>query len=204
MKKIIILILISLSQAGLAQTIDTIYCNAYQNVIITTPEPIYQATTGSENFVFSYNQTAADTLGLLQGKPGHTGNLIIRTRDGGVYTFLLEHKDSLPGYTYFLKSEDRVNWVQPEEKIIKKVTPGAQQTSPAIPESYYENLSKMYLKSTGARKAVGRKKGLVFEILDMKYTRRETFITYRIQNRSAINFEVAQMELFSQIGRAHV
>ncbi len=199
MKTILFFIVAGCGLFGFAQQRpDTIYCNAFQNVILTTPSAIVQAATGSENFVFSYNQAKPDSLGLLQGRPGHTGNLVLRTRDGGLFTFLLKHRDSLKRHAYFLKPGDRIN-----PPLKRKGEPKKRTNLDSLKKSpkYYHKLARFYVTSKAKRKAVGRNQGLILELVDIKYYREETFVVYRLKNRSDVSFRLAHMELSQVVGK---
>lgn len=199
MKLKILFYLLFLAQVSLGQKLDTIYCNASQNVVITTPAPIFQATTSSDHFVFSYNQASPDSLGLLQGKPGHSGNLFIRTTEGGLFHFLLVYRDTLALHAYFLTRKDQLN--PPASKKPGAKTVKESGLKPEKQESNFEKLSAKYRNISRHRMAVEHQDGILLEVLGIKYTRNETFLIYRVKNRSSIDFQVSHLELFSVIGR---
>lgn len=53
--------------------------------------PIRQGITGTDNFVFSYNQEKEQYFALLQAKPGAVSNLLTITNDGEVYSYILKY-----------------------------------------------------------------------------------------------------------------
>jgi len=90
MKNPVLIYLLSMLPGLLTAQSGTIYCNEFQNTVVISPEPIVQAVTGSEYFVFTYDKTKPDILGLLQGTPGYQSNLVLRTMDGEIYTYNLK------------------------------------------------------------------------------------------------------------------
>lgn len=177
------------------QSPEIIYCNEYQNVALVMSAPIAQAVTGSENFVFSYNQTAVDSLGLLQGRPGADSNLLIRTTDGGLYSYMLRYKDSLSGFVHFIKPESRINPLPTQ--LGSTVIPGKELKTKVKPknDSYYKKLAKYYLKRTPHRLAVRNKGRLKLEVQGMYYYREDVFFVLEIQNRSTIDFRIDDLSL---------
>lgn len=177
-----------------AQT-DTIYCNEFQNVVILSPGPIVQAVTGSEHFVFNYDKTKPDSLGLLQGKPGHKSNLVVRTTDGAVYTYTLKYRDSLLDYTYRIHKADKTPVIEPVPSRIEPVSV-AKERSQNRKKEYYRKLSAYFATKTDKRLAVIRKAGMRIEVLGLQHHREEVYVTYGIRNKSAITYEIGSLALY--------
>ncbi len=179
---------------------DTIYCNEIQNVVIISPNPIAQAVTGSEHFVFTYDKTKPDSLGLLQGKPGHQSNFVVRTTDGAVYTYTLKYRDSLFDYTYQINRTDRIR-LKDSIVIQPKQTTKKSQTNSDRKEIYYQKLSVYFATKTKKRLAVKRKSRMRIEVLGLQHHRDEVYVTYGIKNRSSINYEIGSLTLFKVQGK---
>lgn len=173
---------------------DVIYCNEYQNVALVMSAPIAQGVTGSEEFVFSYNKAAVDSLGLLQGKPGGDSNLLIRTIDGSLYSYILRYKDSLSEFVHFIEPRDRINSIPREKEAIteKHEVP---KTGNNDKKSYYEKLSGYYLKRHPQNVATRRKAKLKLEVQGLYYYRDEMFMVIEIRNRSQIDYEIEDVSL---------
>src|SRR5690606_23139039 len=82
--------------------IDTIYANERKTVSLFFPDPIRQGITGSADFAFSYNRDREQYFGLLQATPGEESNLLVVTRNGTVYSFLLRYSQELEKLNYFI------------------------------------------------------------------------------------------------------
>lgn len=175
---------------------EIIYCNQFQNVALVMSAPIAQAVTGSENYVFSYNQTAVDSLGLLQGRPGKESNLLIRTTDGGLYSYLLRHSDSLTRFVYFIKPDARINPI-PAVRVstIRKKSVRSKKDSLGKSEDYYQKLSLYYLNRSPVSLATKNKDRIKLEVQGMYYYKDDVFMVIRIQNKSGIDFKINTLEL---------
>ena len=200
MKNPVLLYLLSMLPGLLIAQSGTIYCNDFQNTVVISPEPIVQAVTGSDHFVFTYDKTKPDILGLLQGSPGHQSNLILRTSGGNIYIYTLKYSDSLSDYSFQIKREDRIRLsdsiVTDSKPFSKKIIEVRDRR-----ETYYQKLSAYFASKVKKRLAVKRKAGLQVDILGMHHHRDEVFITYRIKNRSRISFEIGDLALFKVQGK---
>ncbi|WP_300439068.1 DUF4138 domain-containing protein [Christiangramia sp.] len=202
MKRIILGYVLCFTAISFAQEqIATIYCNQNQNVAFIMPAPIEQAVTGSEDFVFSYNVAAPDSLGLLQGKPGLDSNLLIRTEDGGVYSYILKYQDTLSRFNYFISAKEQIN---PPKSLKGKTViekEFGKSTYALKNESYFKNLSKYYLKASIGRIKVKRKYGLRLEVKSINHYGDHVFVKYAIENNSNIDYEINTVELYKVQGR---
>lgn len=200
MKNPVLLYLLSMLPGLLIAQSKMIYCNDFQNTVVISPEPIVQAVTGSDHFVFTYDKTKPDVLGLLQGSPGHQSNLVLRTLDGEIYTYTLQYSDSLSDYSFQIKRADRIRLsdsiVTDSKPLPKKIIEVRDRK-----ETYYQKLSAYFASKTKKRLAVKRQAGMRIEVLGMQYHRDEVFITYRIKNRSRISFEIGDLALFRVQGK---
>ena len=200
MKNTVLFYLLALLPGLLTAQSGIIYCNEFQNTVVISPEPIVQAVTGSEYFVFTYDKTNPDILGLLQGSPGQQSNLVLRTLDGEIYTYTLEYRDSLDDYSFHMKREDKIR-LNDSIAIESKPLPEKSAEIKDKKESYYQKLSAYFALKSKKRLAKKRKAGLRVEVLGMRHHRDEVFITYRIKNRSNISFEIGDLALFKVQGK---
>ena len=200
MKNPVLFYLLSMLPGLLIAQSKMIYCNDFQNTVVISPEPIVQAVTGSDHFVFTYDKTKPDILGLLQGSPGHQSNLILRTSGGNIYIYTLKYSDSLSDYSFQIKREDRIRLsdsiVTDSKPFSKKIIEVRDRK-----ETYYQKLSAYFASKTKKRLAVKRKAEMNVEVLAMHHHRDEVYITYRIKNRSNIAFEIGDLALFKVQGK---
>ena len=200
MKIPLLLYLLSLLPGLLIAQSKMIYCNDFQNTVVISPEPIVQAVTGSDHFVFTYDKTKPDILGLLQGSPGHQSNLILRTSGGEIYTYTLKYRDSLRDYSFQINRKDRIRLndsvVTDSKPLLKKGIEVKDRK-----ETYYQKLSAYFASKVKKRLAVKRKAGMRIEVLAVHHHRDEVFITYRIKNRSNISLEIGDLALFKIQGK---
>ncbi|MBZ9629776.1 conjugative transposon protein TraN [Salegentibacter sp. LM13S] len=179
---------------------ETIYCNEFQNVVVMSPSPISQAVTGSEHFVFTYDKTRSDSIGLLQGKPGHPSNLVVRTMDGAVYTYTLKYRDSLLDYTYQINRANKISLIDSVTSN-KKPTLKKKEIFNERKQKYYQKLSTYFATKAKKRLAVKRKDEMRIEVLGLQHHRDEVYVTFSIKNRSTINYEIGSLALFKVQGK---
>ncbi|MUP46527.1 DUF4138 domain-containing protein [Gramella sp. BOM4] len=175
---------------------DVIYCNDFQNVAIVMDTPIAQAVTGSEDFVFSYNQTAADSLGLLQGRPGKDSNLLIRTTDGGLYTYILRYTDSLQQFIHFIGSDKMVN---KQIELEKNGLERSEQVFACKPTSKkteeLRKLSKYYLNRTSILLGRTSNQGLKMKVEGMYHFKEQVYLVINLKNGSGIDYKIEDLRL---------
>ena len=200
MKNPVLIYLLSMLPGLLTAQSGTIYCNEFQNTVVISPEPIVQAVTGSEYFVFTYDKTKPDILGLLQGTSGQQSNLVLRTLDGEIYTYTLKYRDSLSDYSFRIKRVDKIR-LKDSIAIESKPLPEKSAEIKDRKETYYQKLSAYFASMAKKRLAVKRKAGIRMEVLGMQYHRDVVYITYRIKNRSNISLEIGDLALFKVLGK---
>ncbi len=196
MKKSIYLII------GLAASImyaqgspEVIYCNENQNVALVMESPIAQAVTGSENFTFTYNPAAVDSLGLLQGRPGEDSNLLIRTIDGGLYSYILKHRDSLSEFVHFIKTEARIPFkAQENNHSMQRNNFMFKKGSAQRFKNDYQKLSQYFLARPTFSVARKKRNLLKLEVQGVYYYGDEVGMVINISNNSQIDFKVNTLE----------
>jgi len=202
MKRIILGCALCFTLISFAQEqLTPIYCNQNQNVSFIMPAAIEQAVTGSEDFVFSYNQQMPDSLGLLQGKPGLDSNLLIRTVDGGLYSYILKYKDTLSRFNYFISANEQINSQNYKPLKEKEVIVRNLKTTGDKSETYFERHSHYYLNTSKDRLEVEKEQGLKFEVRSVNYYRDHIFVVYAIESNSKIDFEINSLELYKIQGK---
>lgn len=185
----------TISMACAQRSTQTIYCNDYQNVALIMSEPISQAITGSDDFVFSYNPGATDSLGLLQGKPGKDSNLLIRTADGGIYHLLVKYKDSLVNFIYFIQQETSFNRFS-KDSIATDSKRTSRLNNNSINEiRSIEKISNHYLKRAPTLLASNRNNKIILELQGIHYYKECVYMVLEIRNLSKIDFEIGSLDV---------
>ncbi len=77
-----------------------------KNFTLIFPSAIRQATVGSSNFSFSFDINNESKLGILKGLPGIESNLLVITKEGNIYSYILNYEKNLNELSYFVKRED--------------------------------------------------------------------------------------------------
>lgn len=200
MKNIITIFAILLALIAQGQQPQTIYCNTYENLVLLFPAAITQGVTGSENFLFSYNESKPDSLGLLQGRPGLRSNLIVRTADGGLYTYRLEYKDSLPSYTYSVAKTERICEGGGDENFQEPSAPQSNadnfKSGSRVDTTVLTRLSRHYLNLEEGFLKNRTREGVSLGVVSLNYYHDYVYMVYRVKNRSQIDFEIDTLELY--------
>lgn len=176
------------------KSLDTIYANEYKNVAVFFPKPIRQATTGSPNFVFTYNREKEQYFGLLQAEEGKESNLLAITNDGEVYSYILKYKKELPQLNYFVGLRESIG--NEVRKAIKD-KPSIPPISEAIKlEKFNRSFSKYLLRLTPDPITTKRKKGLKLQLQKMVYQGNQVYLVLEFKNNSGIDFEIDYLKAY--------
>ena len=195
MKTCIAIILTFCTNYIIAQhSLDTIYANDKKNVALFFPEPIRQGITGTSSFVFTYNREKEQYFGLLQATPGAESNLLMLTKNGLVYSYILKYKEQLPKLNYFITSKESIGRERP---VVAKQEPIIQRTNSI---DHFKKLSNHLLKSNYFPIAAKRKRGIKLQLQKMVYDTSEVYLVLEIKNNSEIDFEIAYLNIYSVNG----
>ncbi len=182
----------------LGQVLDTLYANAHQVVSLSFESPIQKGIIGSADFAFSFNQETAETLGLLQGQAGRESNLLVRTVDGKLYGFVLAYREDLDRLHHFIPVLQQLKDPHQKEAINQKETDSIATTTRSK-NNYAENCQKL-LEGNRSFHHIKGQKGLRIRIAESLYFENSVYIVYELHNRSAIPYELGQLQLLKVLG----
>jgi hypothetical protein len=192
------LFLNSLAYSQDIKPLDTIYANEQKTVALFFPQPIRQGITGSANYAFSYNRDREQYFGLLQATPGEESNLLVVTKDGDVYSYLLRYSDSLAQLSYFVSemasigNERTGSFVIPKQKI-DSIVPEAITDTTNLPD--YQKLCSQLLRHSRDFDQISHGMGISIGIAKSIYHGNEVYIVVEINNASEIDFEINSLVL---------
>ena len=187
------LILVSVLLNAQKQQLDTIYANDSKNVALFFPNPIKQAITGSENFVFTYNREKEQYFGLLQAAPGIESNLLAITSDGKVYSYILKYDDRIKTLNRFIRKQESIG---EEKPVVKNIT-----NAPVNEDNYknrmtfFEKFSRFLLERDLKTIASKNERGINLMLKEIVYQHTETYLVMEIKNKSDIDFEVNYLDV---------
>ena len=194
------------SFTGSAQAPDTIFANENHNIAIFFPEKIRQGIVGAQNYIFSYNEEHPQYFGLLKASPGPSSNLLVLTGNGGIYSYIVCHKNELPQLTYFLGEEESLgNEIRKKEMAFEEpkavnVIREKEIDSIAHKERYLESLSSYYLYTSTGKLKKKHRKGIGLQVNELIHYRDEVFIVFELKNTSGISFEPEYLRLYASRG----
>lgn len=197
----LILLLTSVCLAQENKYLDTIFANDFTNTALFFPSQIRQGTVGAENYIFSFNETQAQYLGLLKALPGKESNLLVLTEDGSIYSYILSYKTTLPKLNYFIQKEERIGNEVPTPdslsaiaEVLKKDT--VIVDSLAKGHNDLKNLADYYLKIVDGNLKTKRRGGLKIRAEDLIYYKDLVFMVLEFENSSKINFEIEYFNIY--------
>ncbi len=173
------------------QPLDTLYANERQIVSLSFNDPIQKGITGTENFVFTFNHENSEKLGLLQAQEGPDSNLLVMTKDGHMYSFVLTYQDSLTQFHHFIDtSKNLINGIPKIKKQVKN----------NIVPNDYDKLCKQLLGQTKQFHQIQSKDGIRLKLTKSIYHNKEVYIVYELKNSSVIDYEINQLQLLKVLG----
>lgn len=182
---------IAIQSLSAQKSVDTLFANERQMHSIFFEHPIDKGILGASNYAFTFNREKAEPLGLLQATKGEHSNLLVMTKDGGIYSFVVSYKSELQKFTSFIPSDSRI---RPEEKKSSI----DDTTTVVIPKAKtYEKLSRQLLNRTTQFQQIRNQNGIRLKITESIYHGDEVYMVYEIKNNSAINYNIKDLQLLS-------
>ena len=171
------------------ERLDTIYANEHKNVALFFPQPISQAITGADHFVFTHNRERQQYFGLLQAKPGTESNLLVIDAGGSVYSYILKYKKELSRLNHFIRSTERIGTEKRElpDPGSKDKTEGKQ---PEKDGYYLEFCSYLLNKKERIGRLKKRHQGIVLSIENIVFNQNELYFVIQIENESTLDYDV--------------
>lgn len=183
----LLLFLVSFKALRAQSTLDTIYANETKNVALFFPSQIHQAVTGSPHFVFTYNREKGQYFGLLQAQPGAVSNLLVVTKDGQVYSYLLKYAKHLSQLNYFVPVHESIG--HEHAQVVTESTQDKDSIAPAR-KAYYEKAARYLLNLPRQSIKSSQKSGIQLSLERMVYNGPEVYLVMSIRNATDIPFEV--------------
>ncbi|PRX53966.1 DUF4138 domain-containing protein [Flagellimonas meridianipacifica] len=191
MKKYITIMVFSVFAFAKAQTIklDTIYANDKKNVALFFPEPIRQGITGASHFVFTYNREKEQHFGLLQAQPGNESNLLVISKNGAIFSYIVKYRKELKELNHFIAESASIG-----NEIPKKISEPIKEkplSEVLNRELYYQRFCSYLLTrktpSAGLRK---RNNGVVMEVENIVFDREELYFVIKVKNKSTLDYDI--------------
>ncbi|MCF8716376.1 DUF4138 domain-containing protein [Joostella atrarenae] len=186
---------------GQVQELDTIYANDHTTISLFFPKPIRQGISGNTHFVFTYNKETPQYLGLLKAVPGADSNLLVLTTDGQVYSYILRYREALSQLNYFITRDGSIGYekgVSPKERKSQKKEEKTVKISP----NHINAVKKVseYMIRQDQRMARKNRKGIKLILKDIKYRWQEVYMSFTIENKSGIDYEVDYFRVYVENG----
>lgn len=173
--------------------LDTIYANDQKNVALFFPEPIRQAITGSDNFVFTYNREKEQYFGLLQAKPGKESNLLVINRDGTIFSYIICYKKQLEKLNYFIPTDKSIGNERPIPEDIADQLDSVGKLGKST-EHYQKFCSDLLNQKPRVGTIKKRSEDIVLSIENIVFHRDELFFLVRIENKSTLDYDLNYLD----------
>ena len=175
-------------------SLDTIYANDTKTVAIFFPEPIRQGITGSENFVFSYNKDTEQYFGLLQATPGNDSNLLVVSRSGAIFSYIVRYKDYLSKLNYFVSISESIGNENPIDtlgSVNKK-----EESVPNKLKYYQEFCSYLLIQRQKLSYIREKDNRIILSLENIVFDREEIYFVLKIENRSSLDYDLNFLNLY--------
>ncbi|MBW8244737.1 DUF4138 domain-containing protein [Muricauda oceani] len=195
------------SQAANNTTLDTIYANEHMNMALFFPAKIKQGIVGNNNFAFTYNREKGQTLGLLKAVPGKDSNLLVITKDGSVYSFMVRYAEKLEYPNRFIGLEERIGTEDQgvredaqQERVARTLIADSSEVL-TISDRRFQVSCESLLQLPERKHSVKKKQGLSLAVKNMYHMQDEVYVQFEIANHSGVRFDFGDLELFKVSGK---
>ena len=89
----------------------TVAANERITVTLFFPSEIETVIQPAVNYKFEYEQQS--TMGTLVGRKGAVSNLTVITKDGNIFSFLLQYEQEVSNFTYVLSEDQAIGTMDP-------------------------------------------------------------------------------------------
>ncbi len=201
-----------LAQQPLTDQISgTLTANANLSTTVILPAAIKQAVCGAKNFRFVYSEANSGNVGILKGMPGKDSNLLVITSDELLYSFTIKYADTIKTteLNHFITKDKAIGSLSTRTETAPKLreTTAVNYTAPEqrIPNQKIEktisNASKRFCDTLITSKPYFKrylafKNDVVLRLNHINYYKNELYITLRIENNSAIDYQVNFVDFF--------
>ena len=176
------------------RAMDTLFANERQIHSLFFESPIEKGIVGASNFAFTFNREKSENLGLLQARKGSNSNLLVLTKDGSIYSFVVVHKEELATFTTFVKSTSTLTPTTIKKQPLDSTDVGKKANKD------YKKLCRQLLGRTTKFQQIYFQKGIRLRVTESVYYGNEVYIVYEIKNTSAIDYEVERLRLLKVLG----
>jgi len=202
MKKIIILTLtFFVINNVLAQKEKIIYVNKHNNSFLIFNEPIKEGYMGSTNFLFIFDKKSNAKIAILKAVDvGRKTNLLVTTKKGLIFSYIVKYKEDLEKFNYIINNNDAINYTLNKIDnliIVKNSEPIIEQEDSIInnlKEKELLNFSKKLVeKKPFYMKTRTSKNGILFQLYDIVYNNDKLYLSFLIENKTEVNYDLDYM-----------
>ncbi len=176
---------------------DTIYGTENKNTTLFFPSPIKKAITGSENFVFGYNEETPSTIGIFKAAAGEESNMLVITENGNIFSFLVRYQKDLKKTNYFITDNmavgnEKTNNIKKSEKETLN-----HQVIQKDSLDIYTKISKEEIsKITYYNRIYGAKDKIIVQLKNIRYYNDDLYFTLLLKNNSSLDYDINYLNFY--------
>lgn len=198
---LMVLFCVGISQAQKRIITDTIYGTENKNTTLFFPSPIKKAITGSENFVFGYDEENPSTIGIFKAAPGVESNMLIITENGNIFSFVVRYKQDISKANYFITNEmavgnEKINGIKKSEKEKEKIAIETSDTDKDTINVYQKTCKEEINKPPFYNRIYGAKNKILVRLKNIKYLNNELYFTLILKNNSSLDYEINYLNFY--------
>lgn len=233
MKKIILLVIILISQVSFSQNTNEknsesliINGSANKNIFIFFPSPIIQGTVGNNDFIFGFDRVKPSKIGILKSKvDAEETNLLVITEDQNIYSFILKYSNTdTENLNHFIeldnsigslstKSKETKNPTEAEENTeVKKKSTEKNERSISNSDSIVLSPKQKELRETSKlvleqkpfyKRFLNEENGIYLKLERISYKGDELYFTLAVENKSGIHYDISYLNFFIGFKKSH-
>ena len=204
MKKLIIILSLGIVFSAHAKNkvqLDTLYANSTMTMALFFPSDIKQGITGSDNFVFTYNREKEQNLGLLKAVKGTPSNLLVITKDGSVYSYILKYSEHLENPNRFITSNESIgNAKQVQKMKVDTIKSPKKSISVTDSQDLLRRSCESLLKLPEEKNIKKKMNGIKLSLKNLKYHGDNVYLQFEIENKSGVRFDFDYLNIFKVNG----
>ena len=189
-----------------------IYANKDTNVFLHFEDSIVNSYVGNENYLFLHN--VGDGLGVLKilDDVVNTTNILITTKNGLMYSFILKYKNEINQFNVFVKETEAINYKRKKKSLdneknslnIKSDSISSIDSTYNISDvknvkNIYKYKKEVYFNKTCKKyidikpfyfKNLVSKNQLIIKLNNIHYNKNELYFIYEIKNKSSLDLNI--------------
>lgn len=195
---------------------DTIYGTENKNTTLFFPSPIKKAITGSENFVFGYDEENPSSIGIFKASAGQESNMLVITENGNIFSFVVRYQNDIKKANYFISNamavgNEKGNFIKKSEKENRSTATNTATDNTVAPVSVndyeqdyatdsianYKNICRKEIeKAPFYNRIYGAKDNIMVKLKSISYIKNDLYFTLILKNDSPLDYDINYLNIY--------